>query len=113
MCSYIPEKPLLADATSSADISRGLGVSKDGLGHAWTVHVNSSCASGWVSILLTNEGLQDDDLLGDLSIGGQVGTKLGDCSLAGFAVNLMRWMLDFIINKYSKFNAIGGSEMNG
>ena len=89
MCSYIPEKPLLADATSSADISRGLGVSKDGLGHAWPVHVNSSSASGWVSILLTNEGLQDNDLLGDLSIGGQVGAELGDSGLAGFAVNLM------------------------
>ena len=79
---------LLADASSRADVSRGLLIGEESLGHTGPVLVDSSRATFGVSISLADEGLEDEDLLGDLLVSGQVGTELGNSGLAGLTVNL-------------------------
>ena len=79
---------LLADATSRADVSWGLFIGEDGLGHTFPVLVNSISTSLWVSIRLTNKGLEEKDFLGNLIRGHKECSQFLNSCLAGFTVNL-------------------------
>ena len=81
---------LLAESSGRADISWSLRVGEDSSGHACPVLVDSIGAGLRCGINFTDKGLEDDNFLGNLIRGDQVCSQLGNSSLAGFTVNLIK-----------------------